>query len=187
MEGNPWLQVQDVTWGVLWAGAQKRRGEEEKASAQSWVSRAVALQLSWAVEASTEVLRVRLGVKGDEWDCELRVHGGDEPALSLGDDAIRAMAHAGWKTCARTWEHGEEERVEPREEGGEVRYGEKEIQTCWRALTTKVQSRQTVTVTWRMTRLTMREQGQQGERRGSGDVSSSGISVVLWMGRSLEG
>ena len=127
MEGNPWLQVQDVTWGVLWAGAQKRRGEEEKASAQSWVSRAVALQLSWAVEASTEVLRVRLGVKGDEWDCELRVHGGDEPALSLGDDAIRAMAHAGWKTCARTWEEGEEERVEPREEGGEVRYGEEEM------------------------------------------------------------
>ncbi len=44
----------------------------------SWVSRAVASQLSWEVEQSTEKVEVRIGIGEDEWRCELRVHDDDE-------------------------------------------------------------------------------------------------------------
>ena len=52
----------------------------------------------------------------------MRLHDEDEPAMSLGDDAIRAMAASGWRTCARTWVEDEKEAVEPSEEAGELRY-----------------------------------------------------------------
>ena len=126
MQGNPWLGVRDVVWSAEWVlGRRQRQGgtaDGMEVEGSSWVSRAVASQLSWEVEQGTEKVEVRIGIGEDEWRCELRVHDDDEPSVVLGRDAERALKSAGWRALGDGVED-ESDVTEPEQsEGGDLEY-----------------------------------------------------------------
>lgn len=125
MQGNAWLGLRDVMWTTVWQAERQRRGLEGREESRSWVSRAVARQLSWEVTEDMREVEVTVEVQGDEWQAMLAIHDDDEPSMALGEDAVRAMVVAGYKLQTEGWEHAMES-VEPSVESGTVRYEEQE-------------------------------------------------------------